>query len=179
MRISLLLTSAALMGGLFYRKAVTGGRTALVLRDADSRALPEETAEPEVGTVVVYLSGEVLSPGVYELPEGTRVGTLLEAAGGALESADLDRINLAKKLNDGEHIFIPSRGGEDPFAGLVDLNTADVKALCGLPGIGEAKAEAIIRYRERNGPFRSVEELLNVSGIGESLLEGIRDRIRV
>lgn len=177
-RLTLLLTSAALMGGLFYRKIPEAERGGLVFTGTDRpvSVIAEET--DSVRTVIVYISGEVASPGVYELAEGSRIADLLEMAGGALDDANLNSINLAKKLSDGEHISVAAYGSEDTD-GRIDLNTADSRTLQELPGIGEAKADAIIRYRDMNGPFQSVDDLLLVSGIGENLLNSIRDRIKV
>ena len=141
--------------------------------------------------VYVYVCGSVVTPGVYELEQGSRVCDALEAAGGFSEGADENRINLAAGVRDGEMIFFPMVGEEIPDAaagyaygmegsaegGLININTADVTLLCTLPGIGESKAKAIIRYREEHGAFRDITEIRNVSGIGENLYRDIADLI--
>lgn len=152
-----------------------------------------------VATVVlVHAAGSVAAPGVYELPSGARVADLLAAAGGAHAEADLDRLNLAEPLVDGTRIYVPSVGEEVPpelapppspagpvagdapaGAGPVNLNTASAEELDSLPGVGPATSEAIIRYRTESGGFASVDELLDVSGIGEAKLEQLRDLVTV
>jgi competence protein ComEA len=128
----------------------------------------------------------VVSPGVYTLGPSARIADAVSAAGGALPDADLDRVNLAAPLNDGGQVVVPLRGAAAPSAvgaagsaqaGVVSLSQADEAALDALPGIGPSTASAIIAHREANGPFSSVEELLEVRGIGEAKLEGLRDLV--
>lgn len=156
------------------------------------RAAPTEEAGPHASAseqVTVHAAGAVVTPGVYRLPGGSRVADLLIAAGGATPEADLDQLNLAAPLADGERILVPRRG--EPIAASsdstpgpdgstkVDLNTASAEELDKLPGIGPATAEAIIRHRETRGRFRSVTELLEVRGIGEAKLEQLRPLVKV
>ena len=131
------------------------------------------------GTVYVYVCGCVVTPGVYELPAGSRVCDALDAAGGFAEGADTDRINLAAGVSDGEMIFFPKEGEEIPEGphALININTADVATLCTLPGVGEAKAKAIIRYREEHGAFTDITQIKNVSGIGDNLFNSISELI--
>ena len=143
----------------------------------------EESPSETEKTLVVYVSGAVKHPGVYELPEGARVYEALSEAGGYSEGASEGRINLAEPLSDGEMIRFPFRDEEIPDGellsdGRVDINRADKEELMRLPGIGETKAEAIIAYRREHGDFESPEALLEVPGIGEGLLERIRDLIK-
>jgi competence protein ComEA len=144
------------------------------------------------GTVVfVHVTGRVRRPGILELPAGSRVADAVGAAGGVTAGADLDRVNLARRLTDGEQVHVPAQGEPivaappgpggtgDPAAGQpIDLNTATLEQLQSLPGIGEVTAERIIAHREQQ-PFRSVEDLLDVPGIGERKLEDIRDLVVV
>jgi competence protein ComEA len=137
------------------------------------------TARGGGGTVAVHVAGRVRRPGVVELPAGSRVADAITAAGGVTAGADLDAVNLARKLVDGEQIRVaargeqpappaaaaPGQGGAVPGA-LVDLNTASAEQLEALPGVGEVTASRIIAYRQAH-PFRSVEELRQVEGIGE------------
>ena len=144
---------------------------------------PAPTLTPTPKWIQVYLTGAVQAPGVYTVPQGLRIWTLLEQAGGALPSADLERVNLAAPLTDGMHLHIPRRGEEasaSPTPGpLLDLNTASVEELDRLPGIGPRAAQAIVDYRLKHGPFRRLEDLLNVPGIGPATLERIRPWVRV
>lgn len=166
---------------------------------------PAETSssapEPSAG-IAVHVSGAVADPGVVELPGGARVDDALEAAGGATEEADLAAVNLARPLVDGEQVHVPvpgeeprpapvgdsssSRGSADPAAPAeatdgspIDLNSADASQLEELPGVGPAIAQRIVEHREKNGPFTSVDGLLEVSGIGPATLEEIRGRATV
>ena len=137
--------------------------------------------ETETSTLTVYVSGAVVSPGVYFFQEGDRAFMAVEKAGGFTEDADRDAVNLALPLKDGEQLKIPrkmeDRGSGNPEDTRVNINTAGVEELMQLSGIGEAKAKAIIAYRTRNGPFESPEELKNVSGIGAAIYQNIAEEI--
>lgn len=156
------------------------------------------TATPaaiDEAVVYAHVAGAVVEPGLYALPAGARVVDAVAAAGGFAEGAEQAAINLARPISDGEQVVVPLVGESPPAGaggssgdgggagvtddGVVDLNTADVAALDTLPRIGPALAERIVAWREENGRFTSVEDLLAVSGIGEKLLEGLRDRVRV
>ena len=139
------------------------------------------SAEVLENTVMVHVVGAVALPGVVTVPETSRVQDALALAGGALEDADLRSVNLARTVFDGEQIVVPrlgdpldSLGGE---SGLLSLSQADQASLETLPRIGPATAERIIAWREANGPFRSVEDLLAISGIGPATLEGLADLV--
>jgi competence protein ComEA len=148
---------------------------------------PDEAEE-----VVVDVAGAVVTPGVQHLETGARVVDAIDAAGGLAPDADPARINLAALLVDGQQVYVARMGEAPPPAGpapgatsagapppLVDLNTASATELDDLPGIGPTTAEAIIDHRERNGPFTSVDDLLDVRGIGDAKLEQLRDRVTV
>ena len=130
----------------------------------------------------VHVVGEVQSPGMYQLPIGARLVDAVFAAGGLTEDADNASVNLARELTDGEQIIVFSVSQEGEAAGttasgIVSLNRAGDKELEALPGIGPALAGRIVAWREANGGFKSVEDLLKVSGIGESLLSGVIDLV--
>ena len=133
----------------------------------------------------VYLSGAVRKPGVYLVAEGDRVIDAVEAAGGTTEDAALEAVNLAGRLKDEDHWHIPALGEETAYtpsgtseeSAVLDLNIATAEQLMSLPGIGEAKATAIVSYREEVGRFDNVEDLLGVRGIGDAIVEGIRDLV--
>ncbi|MFO7154312.1 MAG: helix-hairpin-helix domain-containing protein [Caldicoprobacter oshimai] len=142
--------------------------------------------------IKVYIVGAVRYPGVIEVEEGSRLIDVLELAGGATEEADLEKVNLALRVQDEGMYKIPKIGEElleqNPAVSgttseqgqqKVNINTADEATLDTLPGIGPSKAKRIIEYREQNGPFKSVEEIKNVSGIGDKTFEQLKDLITV
>lgn len=155
-------------------------------------ALPRATTTSTTTSVVVYVAGAVARPGLVSLPAGSRVAHAIAAAGGAVEGADLDRVNLAAPVADGTRLYVPFAGRPIPpdetatgppggggAPAVVDLNTATAEELESLPGIGPATAQAIIEYRRQHGRFRSVDELLAVRGIGPAKLAQIKGRVRV
>lgn len=147
--------------------------------------------------VYVYICGEVANPGVYELSEDSRIYEAVDAAGGFTENAARESVNLASKISDGMQITIynkeevallPADGGSAggnagqngaSGSGLVNLNTATKEELMTLKGIGEAKAEDIIRYREKSGGFKKIEDIMKISGIKEAGFQKIKDDITV
>jgi competence protein ComEA len=148
------------------------------------RLLPPPTSSP----LRVHITGAVLNPGVYSLPADSIWESALHAAGGVLAEANLDRINLAAPLEEGQHIFIPYLStvntSDTPVsptnlnsAAILDINHATAAELEQLPGIGSSLAKSIIIYREEHGLFLEPEDLLNVSGIGPSKLAQIRELI--
>ncbi|MDT0234584.1 ComEA family DNA-binding protein [Curtobacterium sp. BRB10] len=203
-------------GGVVVRGAPTSGAGGASGAPSPSAgdaagALP---SGPGAGRVVVHVLGAVQRSGVVELPASSRVGDALERAGGAADDADLDRLNLARVLTDGERLYVPRLGqqevpealgpaadgagaGRAAAAGaagggggggagtgvegsaVVDLNAADQAALETLPGIGPGLAGRIIAWRDEHGRFTAVEDLLDVSGIGDVRFAELRDRVRV
>lgn len=154
-------------------------------------AQPAGETGKSTGTVRIYVSGAVLAPGLYDLPEGSRADAAVAAAGGFGEDADVNRVNLARNLKDGAHVSVPEvkvrkKGGSGKTAGKkagdaalpVNINTASAEELETLPGIGPAMAARIIACREAQ-PFASPEGLLKVPGIGKARLERLRPLVTV
>jgi competence protein ComEA len=153
------------------------------------RAVPagQAAGEPAGGRVAVHVAGRVRRPGLVRLAAGSRVQDAVRAAGGATAGANLDAVNLARKLVDGEQIRVPARGepvaaapqdGQATPAGPLDLNSATVEQLEALPGVGEVTAGRIVAYRSAH-PFTSVDELLEVPGIGQRRFEQLKDLVTV
>lgn len=168
----------------------------------------KETEKPETldneppENVVVYVCGAVVNPGVYELSEGSRIDDAVTAAGGFSEDADRTYVNLAARLSDGSKLQIPTisetsdealakeiesfdtgdngyKSGALDGSGLININTASQTELATLPGIGEGIAGKIIKYRDENGSFKSIEDIMKVSGIKDKLFSKIKDQITV
>ncbi len=143
------------------------------------------TASEPRGGVTVHVAGAVARPGLVDLASGSRIADALAAAGGALPTADVSALNLAAPVRDGEQIAVPVRGeaavGGAAVAadGRVRLNTASVADLEQLPGIGPVTAQRIVALREERGPYATVEDLLDVPGIGEGKLAALRDAVIV
>ena len=154
---------------------------------ADTVQTEAEENEELTASVWVYVCGEVASPGVYELPEGSRITDAVEAAGGMTEDAAGTYLNQAQLVSDGQKIEVPSaeeakaltEAAEVSASGVVNLNRATEAELMTLPGIGESKAKEIIRYRESKGGFQKPEDLMNISGIKEGVYNKIKDQITI
>lgn len=154
--------------------------------------IPQEEREP---ALIIHICGAVERPGVYELPGGSRIYQAIEEAGGFTDEADRDYLNQAKGLEDGIRLYVPTREetsqdgwtgeeaavgtGQENRPGLVNINTADEKELCTLAGIGSSKAKSIIAYREANGRYEKIEDVMKVEGIKQGLFAKIRDSITV
>ena len=173
--------------------AVAGG-VALFLQDGDSGepvriVAPAASSEADGvgGESKAYVTGAVQRPGLYTIKDGDRLADLIDLAGGTTGEADLRAVNMAVRVKDQDHwtvptieepATVPSKGVSiDPPSGKVDINSADAKLLETLPGIGETRALAIIRHREEHGPFKRVDEIVGVPGIGSATLEGLRDLV--
>ncbi|WP_434063771.1 helix-hairpin-helix domain-containing protein [Priestia megaterium] len=192
--------------GLAFYIYRTGGekpesslQTSDMIRAESSAAKKGESSDQVISSqdspfVMVDIKGAVQKPGVYQLPKDARVKDALAQAGGATKEADLRQLNLASKLQDEMAVYIPAAGEEIPTSSpvssisssgtsndqpLVNINTANTDELQTLNGIGPSKASAIISYREENGLFQTVEDLGQVSGIGEKSLEKIKAQITV
>lgn len=168
---------ALVVGGLL----VWGRKPAAAIAPPATAAPPSVAASPAGAQVFVHVAGAVRRPGLYALPAGGRVADAIEAAGGAGSKADLDLLNLAAPLTDGMKVDVLTTGAPAGAApapaespGLVSLNSADAGALETIPGVGPVTAAAILTYRDEAGPFTSIEQLMEVSGIGPATLESIR-----
>lgn len=160
-----------------------------------------EAGENETRLLLVHICGAVAKPGVYELNRDARFFHAVEAAGGFEHDADTEYLNMAQALSDGMKIYVPTKEEsaalyEEKYAYTdvsslmksesqetaderIDINKASKSELCNLPGIGEAKAQNIVAYREKIGKYHSIEEVMNVEGIKEALFEKIKDSIKV
>ena len=159
--------------------------------DASSDGQSAKTEGADGASIYVHVTGSVVAPGLYELPEGARVAEAVDAAGGFAEGAATESINLARVLFDGEQIAVASveslsaetNGGQGAPAavsdGKVNINTADATELDSITGVGPSTAEKIIADREANGPYQAIEDLKRVSGIGDKKFESMRDEICV
>lgn len=172
---------------------LAGGMLFLASRPPRGEAIalfPPPTSAP----IFVHVEGAVAQPGVYTLPFGSRVQDAITAAGGTLEGADLASVNLVTLLEDGTKLTIPFMPTESPTSApqdfsraqptittssLININTADQATLETLPKIGPSLARAIIEYRQAHGPFKKIEDIMDVPGIGEKIFELIRNLITV
>lgn len=165
------------------------------------------TKRQQEKTIGIHIKGEVNNPGYYEVKNGSRLNDVIKKAGGKTNDADLNRVNLAQKVIDGEEIIIPKKGEpldaatnsnlyytqENKFdkengydrlsqeinSEIVNINSADMYQLCRISGIGEATAEEILAYRKKKGAFKSIEEIKNVKGISDRKFEEIKDKITI
>lgn len=204
------------MGGCSGEEEITLEEAQEVPKEAQGEEAQRDPAQKEPGetdgekdgkngSIYVHVCGQVADPGVYELPQGSRVYQALEAAGGMTEQAAEQFLNQALALEDGQQVYVPSReeaktaaaqgsapgqtaaaggvatgpGGQDAGDGKVNLNTATKEELMTLSGIGEVRAEAILNYREANGGFQSIEELKEIEGIKEGVFGKIEDQIKI
>lgn len=196
--VLLIVAVLAFCGGNAYQDWRAQGEGLTLVKESEDTAAAdtsasEENAAAASGEVVVHVTGAVSAPGVYTLPSDARVDDAVRAAGATAE-ADLSQLNLAQKLADGQKITVPAIGSASTSAGegtatttadtnsdgaLVNINTASLEELETLPSIGEVRAQAIITYRETNGGFRTIEELQEVSGIGEKIFADVAPHITV
>ena len=184
-----------LINGLLIVATVVllAGGVVLIVRSSDSGGVeivlptpePLPAASSQAAEIKVYVTGAVASPGVYAVEAGSRLEHVVEAAGGLTGDADPEAVNLAVRVEDEQHWHVPRTGesARPPSPGVaaasakIDLNSATASELETLPGIGTVKAQSIIDYRQTNGPYSSVDDLLAVSGIGPATVESIRDLV--
>lgn len=163
------------------------GRPERVTPVTERRAAPSRP-KPAAVVFMVHVGGAVNSPGLYELRQGMRVNDAVKAAGGPAANGDLDALNLAAKISDGQKITVPVKGTANPEVpadagaasavdGKIAINTATIAQLDELDGIGPVLAKRIVDYRSKHGPFTRLDQLQNVDGIGPKKLELIKDQI--
>ena len=175
--------------GLWYVRSLPRPVEVAAAPSGGTASAPASASPSPELVVLVDVAGWVRRPGVYEFTEGARVIDAIDAAGGARSGALLEALNLAAPLTDGIQILVPREGQEGVApapvtggavaGGLVNVNSAIATELEELPGIGEVIAQRIIDYRTENGPFATVDELVDVSGIGDAILESIRELVTV
>ena len=162
------------------------------LEITDTEEIVEEPEEKE--KIKVHIAGSVVSEGIVELEEGARVADAIDQAGGTTADANMNQVNLAYKVQDGQKIYIPNINEEEyeitedmegiqniyeTNSDIININTATQTELELLPGIGPSTASKIIKYREENGEFKTIDDIKNVSGIGDAKFESIKDQITV
>lgn len=179
-------------------EAVSASELPAAESSSDVLKVPDDLEQETEKIIVVHICGAIVSEGVYSLPAGSRLADGIAAAGGFGEDADTTFHNLAAYLSDGQKVYVPTLGetGELPVTerlerndenkgsltpgtanDKINLNTAGLEELMKLNGIGEAKAESILQYREKVGSFQCIEDLKNVSGIGDAMYERIKECI--
>ncbi len=175
-----------LVGGGAWRAVQTtapAGEVALAGQQQNLSAEQELAKEPEL--ITVHLVGAVNNPGVYQLPEGSRVFELLELGGGFNEDADREALNQARPLFDGEQVYIHRTGETERSpsmpdgGGKININRASASDLTALPGIGDVRANQIVAHREAHGYFTDLEQIMDVSGIGQTTFNNIADQITI
>jgi len=202
--IILLLIVVIIGGGIVLYKNINSEDSFTINRDSDISENKPAAVQIEIPPVIIHITGAVKSPGVYQLKSTDRIVDAVKIAGGATEEANLDLINLAALLKDGQKIIVPSKiyneNGEeisknivnnaeamysssssssDSISGEININTANATMLQALPGIGPVLSERIIEYRNQNGFFGVIDDIKDVSGIAEKKFEGIKDLICV
>ncbi len=199
--VLLLVIVAAAFGTVVYNLNSDSGEQLTSASTQGLSAIEQEKKGVPENALVVYVSGAVCSPGLAELRQNARIKDAVDACGGFMSNADMDAVNLAKPVKDGDHIKIPEKkppgmvpagggasaagvsagvaGSGSTSGGLIDINTADEKALDSLPGVGPAMAKRIIEYRTTNGAFQNIEDLKKVKGIGEAKFAKMKDRVTV
>ena len=164
------MIGAALSGAIFFLLNRPSGSGVTVITPSPTQA----------GPIQAYITGAVVSPGVYTLQPESRVNDLVQAAGGALPEADMTSVNLAKRISDEDQVYVSSVDEAPPASSrsnLLDINQASAEQLMALPGIGEVRSQAIVNYRIEIGRFQRIDQLLDVPGIGSATFEGIRDLV--
>ncbi len=182
----------------FFTKDDETEITSIIEEDV-SLTTANTNSNTETEKIFVHIVGEVLNPGIVILPKGSRIADAIQESGGVTSLADISKINLAYELKDGQKVYVPSIADEEnviyiendagenvivqdnnsPNSSIININLATQAELENLPGVGASTAAKIIDYREKNGDFKKVEDIMNVSGIGEAKFNSIKDYITV
>ena len=194
----LLLLALVAGGGALY--GMQAQQDATTLDAATQPAAASSSGMAQEAGLTVYVTGAVNQPGVVTVASGARVADAVNACGGLSPEADADAVNMAQAVKDGQQIRVPMKGAAkaakdgtatksaggngvvaspEDAGGLVNINTADEKALDALPGVGPATAQKIIEYRETEGAFQSPEDIMKVRGIGKAKYEKMKDKITI
>jgi competence protein ComEA len=179
--MAFLIVAVAIVGGAILLLSTRPQAVQITINPPVPTVTPQPTVTP--APIVVYVTGAVAEPAtLITLPPGSRVQDAIDEAGGVTDSANLEAVNLAQILHDGDQVHVPEQGVETvlatPSGGtIVHINSATLEELDTLPGVGPAMAQAIIDYREANGPFLDMAALDEVSGIGPGVLEDLEGLI--
>lgn len=194
---TIMFTIAIILGIIFIVKIIDNNYQKQDNQNIETGIIQVENPKEEQDIeekIVIYITGEVKKEGVIELKPGSRIADAIEKAEGLTENANIKNVNLAYELEDGQKIYIPNKNEEQTIitenSGItvnenkeqnqtININKADSNELQNLNGIGKSLAGTIIKYREENGKFKKIEELMNVPGIGESKFNNIKDKIKV
>lgn len=181
------------MKNIFVEEEATDDNSVEVNAEPIKEVKGENQLTKGTKMIVVEIKGEVVNPDVYEISEGSIIRDLITKAGGLTNEANIGKINRADKLRDNQLIVIPnknelsnantninvSKEGNTAEDGIININTASLEELQKINGVGEVKAKSIINYREKNGGFKSIDEMKNIEGIGDKTFEKMKDQITV
>lgn len=181
------------MKNIFVEEEATDDNSVEVNAEPIKEVKGENQLTKGTKMIVVEIKGEVVNPDVYEISEGSIIRDLITKAGGLTNEANIDKINRADKLRDNQLIVIPnknelsnantninvSKEGNTAEEGIININTASLEELQKINGVGEVKAKSIINYREKNGGFKSIDEMKNIEGIGDKTFEKMKDQITI
>lgn len=187
--VCLLLLFSIVLGGDKEAKKPATASESLVFSKEETNEEHQKKEEAEL-PIVIDVKGSVQNPGIYTMKDGERIDDAINKAGGFTKNAEVTAVNLAQKVTDEMVVYVPSEGEKEltsiPVGGtdteksaLININNAQSEELQKLNGVGPSKAEAIITYREENGPFKAPEDIMNVSGFGEKSFEKIKEQITV
>lgn len=181
--ITIILILCVLVGIYFLWPIITDESDSVLVEGAIDGNSSISTVEQTSNKPIAYITGAVVSPGLYEFESSATVGDVVQLAGGLLPYADVESVNMAKSVNAGDHIHIVFNFHGNPEVLLrgnkININTASAKELDALPGIGPAMAKRIEEYRSQKGPFTSIEGIKGVKGIGDGVFKKIKDKITI
>ena len=192
-KVIIFIVGGIIIIGSFLYSIINSKKNDYIKLEIENNVIQEEENKVKEKNIILHITGEVQNEGIITLKEGERVKDAIEAAGGATEEASLSDINLAYELSDGQKLYIPSKKDEEEKQyitegtgqentteeknNLVNINMANQTELETITGIGPSTALKIINYRKTNGKFTSIEEIKNISGIGEAKFETIKEQI--